>query len=204
MIFTKLNVLRYTINLKTIIALSLCSSAIFFVSCNKNEDVAKPLGEIRLEYPTQTYVQFTENAPYTFQYSNFGKIVKGKQPNWYVVSYPKMKATIYLTYFPINSPQDLIIKIKESERFVQDQTVKASFISPQEFSFPKKRVFGTLYELGGESAINMQFHATDSSKNFITGSVYFKTQPKPDSLAPAVDYIKKDVKKLLETLEWKK
>ena len=200
--FIKLNVLRNTMNFKTIIAL--CSSAIFFVSCNKNDEVAKPLGQVRLEYPKQTYVQFNENVPYTFQYSSFAKPVVGKKLNSFNIVYPKMKATIYLTYFPVNSENDLITQIKESERFVQDQTVKASFISPQEFSFPTKHVFGTLYELGGESAINIQFHSTDSTRNFLSGSVYFKTQPKPDSLAPAVDYIKKDVKKLLETLEWKK
>ena len=200
--FIKLNVLRNTMNFKTIIAL--CSSAIFFVSCNKNDEVAKPLGHVRLEYPKQTYVQFNENVPYTFQYSSFAKPVVGKKLNSFNIVYPKMKATIYLTYFPVNSENDLITQIKESERFVQDQTVKASFISPQEFSFPTKHVFGTLYELGGESAINIQFHSTDSTRNFLSGSVYFKTQPKPDSLAPAVNYIKADVKKLLETLEWKK
>ena len=59
--FIKLNVLRNTMNFKTIIAL--CSSAIFFVSCNKNDEVAKPLGQVRLEYPKQTYVQFNENVP---------------------------------------------------------------------------------------------------------------------------------------------
>ena len=73
--FTKLNVLRYTMNFKTIIAL--CSSAIFFVSCNKSEEVAKPLGQVRLEYPQQTYLSFKENVPYTFQYSNFGKVIAG-------------------------------------------------------------------------------------------------------------------------------
>ncbi|MGV0829609.1 gliding motility lipoprotein GldD [Empedobacter brevis] len=198
----KLNVLHHTMNFKTIIALG--SSAIFFMSCNKGEDIAKPLGQVRLEYPQQTYLSFSENVPYTFQYSTFGKVIPGKKPNSFNIVYPTMKATIYLTYFPVKSPQDLIIQIKESESFVQEQTVKASFISPQEFTFPQKRVFGTLYELGGESAINIQFHATDSTANFLAGSVYFKTQPKPDSLAPAVDYIKKDVKKLLETLEWKK
>ena len=200
--FTKLNVLRNTMNFKTIIAL--CSSAIFFVSCSKNGEIAKPLGQVRLDYPTQTYTQFTQNAPYTFQYSTFAKVIPRKKTNSFNIVYPKMKATIYLTYFPVNSDNDLMIQIKESERFVQDQTVKASFISPQEFSFPKKRVFGTLYELGGETAINIQFHSTDSTRNFLSGSVYFKTQPKPDSLAPAVDYIKADVKKMLETLEWKK
>lgn len=200
--FIKRNVLRNNLNYKTIIAL--CSSAIFFVSCNKNDEIAKPIGQVRLEYPKQTYLQLNENVPYTFQYSSFAKPIVGKKPYSFNIVYPRMKATIYLTYFPVNSQNDLITQIKESERFVQDQTVKASFISPQEFSFPKNRVFGTLYELGGESAINIQFHSTDSTKNFLSGSVYFKTQPKPDSLAPAINYIKEDVKKLLETLEWKK
>jgi gliding motility-associated lipoprotein GldD len=200
--FIKRNVLRNYFNYKTIIAL--CSSAIFFVSCNKNDEIAKPIGQVRLEYPKQTYLQLNENVPYTFQYSSFAKPIVGKKPYSFNIVYPRMKATIYLTYFPVNSQNDLITQIKESERFVQDQTVKASFISPQEFSFPKNRVFGTLYELGGESAINIQFHSTDSTKNFLSGSVYFKTQPKPDSLAPAINYIKEDVKKLLETLEWKK
>ncbi|GGE87604.1 gliding motility-associated lipoprotein GldD [Chishuiella changwenlii] len=194
--------LRKKMNLKTIIAL--CSSAIFFVSCNKNDETAKPMGQVRLEYPQQTYVKFAKDVPYTFQYSNFGKIIEGRTTNSFNIVYPKMNATIFLTYFPVKSSEDLAIHIKESEKFVQDQTVKASFISPQEFTFPKKRVFGTMFELGGESAINIQFHATDSTNNFLSGSVYFKSQPKPDSLAPAIDYLKADVKKLIETLEWKK
>lgn len=200
--FIKFYDLRKAMNFKTIIAL--CSSAIFFVSCNKSNDTAKPMGQVRLEYPQQTYVKFVENVPYTFQYSNFGKIVEGRTLNSFNIVYPKMKATIFLTYFPVKSSEDLIIHIKESEKFVQDQTVKASFISPQEFTFPKKKVYGTMYELGGESAINLQFHATDSTHHFLSGSVYFKSQPKPDSLAPAVDYLKADVKKLIESLEWKK
>jgi hypothetical protein len=37
----------------------------------------------------------------------------------------------------------------------------------------------------------------------VTAYLYFNTRPKPDSLAPAVDYIKKDMKHLLDTFEWK-
>lgn len=179
-------------------------SAIFFMSCQQNQDVAKPLGQVRLEYPIAVYKPFKEQAPYRFMYSNFGQVQKGKKPNWYIIHYPKMKANIYLTYIPVHSKEELIQQIKESERFVQEQTVKASFISPQVFEFPDKNVFGTMYELGGESAINYKFHATDSIHHFLAGSVYFSTQPKPDSLAPAVNYLKNDVKKLIETIEWVK
>lgn len=183
---------------------ALCISAIFFVSCNDKSEVVKPLGHVRLEYPKPVYKNFKDVAPYNFQYSNQGEIKQGKQTDWYIVHYPKLKANIFLTYFPVNSSQDLIVKIKESERFVQEQTVKASFISPQPFEFPERKLYGTLYELGGESAINLQFHATDSLRNFISGSVYFSTEPKADSLAPAIEYIKKDVQHLIETLTWRK
>ena len=189
---------------QSICLVALSISAIFFASCSDKSENVKPLGQVRLEYPKPTYTNFNENAPYTFQFTSIGKINPGKEANWFIINYPNMKANIFLTYFPITSKKDLVIKIKDSERFVQEQTVKASFISPQIFEFPEKRVFGTLYELGGESAINLQFHATDSIKNFISGSVYFSTMPKADSLAPAVEYIKKDVQHLIETLKWTK
>lgn len=200
----KYNLLKHSLVKKSLSIVALCYSAIFFVSCSDQTEAVKPIGQVRLEYPKPTYVNFKPLAPYTFQYSNFGMIKEGKQTNWYIVHYPKMKANIFLTYFPVNSKEDLYLKIKESERFVQEQTVKASYISPQVFEFPEKRVFGTLYELGGQSAINLQFHATDSVKNFISGSVYFSTEPKADSLAPAVAYLKNDLQHLIETLSWRK
>lgn len=188
---------------KSYYKIALAFSAIFFVSCSDNSEVVKPIGQVRLEYPKAKYITFNENAPYTFEYSDFSKIKNGKETDWYNVYYPNMKANIYLTYFPVKSKEDLVIKIKESEKFVQEQTVKASFISPQTFEFKDRKVYGTMYELGGQSAINLQFHATDSVNHFISGSVYFSSEPKPDSLAPAIDYIKNDVQKLIETLSWR-
>ena len=48
-----------------------------------------------------------------------------------------------------------------------------------------------MYELKGESASNIQIFITDSTRHFVTANLYFNTRPKPDSLAPAVDYIKR-------------
>ena len=173
------------------------------VSC-KEDYTLKPVGQVRLEYPEAVYKQFNSNCGYAFEFSNHSQsIQKGKDPCWYVLYYPEMKANIYLTYFKINGKEDLASKIKDSEKLVQEQTVKASYISPREFLFDEKKVYGTLFELGGESAINIQFHATDSTQNLLSGSVYFSTPPKFDSLQPAINYIKKDVVHLIETLEWK-
>lgn len=176
--------------------------SVSLISCKEDYNI-KPIGEVRLEYPQAVYKKFDSDCPYTFEYSKFSKELKKDKECWYVLNYPKMKANIYLTYFPINGKEDLATKIKDSEKFVHEQTVKANYISPREFTFKDKKVYGTLFELGGDTAINLQFHATDSTKNLISGSVYFSTPPKFDSLQPAINYLKKDVMHLIETLEWK-
>lgn len=172
------------------------------ISCKEDYGL-KPIGQVRLEYPEPIYRQFESACNYTFEHSNHARPVQKGEACWYILNYPEMKANIYLTYFPITGKEDLAIKIKDSERVVHEQTVKASYISPREFIFDEKKVYGTLFELGGESAINLQFHATDSTQNLISGSVYFSTPPKYDSLQPAIQYLKKDVVRLIETLEWK-
>lgn len=181
-------------------------SGLIFLICLaacKEDYGLKPVGHVRLEYPEAIYLNFDSDCNYTFEFSNQSKPMQKGEACWYVLHYPEMKANIYITYFPVNGKEDLAMKIKDSEKVVHEQTVKASYISPREFIFDEKKVYGTLFELGGESAINMQFHATDSTKNLISGSVYFSTPPKYDSLQPAINHIKKDVIHLIETLKWK-
>lgn len=172
------------------------------ISC-KEDYTIKPLGQVRLEYPEPKYQVLESNCSFTFEHSDQSQRIDKDKPCWFVLNYPEMKANIYITYFPVNGKEDLAIKIKDSEKFVQEQTTKASYIAPREFIFEEEKVYGTLFELGGESAINLQFHATDSIKNFISGSVYFSTEPKYDSLQPAINYLKRDVIHLVETLRWK-
>jgi gliding motility-associated lipoprotein GldD len=60
-----------------------------------------------------------------------------------------------------------------------------------------------MYEITGNAASHLQFHVTDSTKNFIKGALYFYAKPNYDSILPAVNYIKEDILHLVETLEWK-
>lgn len=171
-------------------------------SCKEDYGL-KPIGHLRLEYPAPVYRTFESDCNYQFEFSKRSNPQEKNQPCWYILHYPDMKANIYLTYFEVKGKEDLATKIKDSEKLVHEQTVKASYISPREFIFDEKKVYGTLFELGGESAINLQFHATDSLRHLISGSVYFSTPPQYDSLQPAIQYLKKDVIHLIETLEWK-
>ncbi|MEL7020921.1 MAG: hypothetical protein AAGK47_04895 [Bacteroidota bacterium] len=49
----------------------------------------------------------------------------------------------------------------------------------------------------------MEVHLTDSTQHFLRGSLYFNAQARPDSLAPAYDFMKKEVLKMIDSFEWK-
>ena len=59
-------------------------------------------------------------------------------------------------------------------------------------------------ELEGEVPSQFQFTITDSTENFIRGALYFNTKVQNDSLAPAIEFMKRDIMHMINTLEWKR
>ncbi len=171
-----------------------------FMSCN--EDVLpKPKAYLSLTYPKKSYKKLTLKRPYSFEVLKNTTIVNDAN-NWMTIKYPKLKASIDITYRPVNN--NLKELLTEAEKLVFKHTIKAEEIIPKDFVNPKKRTFGSLYEITGNAASQIQFHITDSTSNFIKGSLYFYAKPNYDSILPAVDYIKEDILHLIETLDWKK
>ena len=89
------------------------------------------------------------------------------------------------------------------QKLTYEHVIKADDILEQPFINDKKKVYGMFYQVGGNAATNAQFYATDSTKNFITGSVYFYAKPNFDSILPAAKYLQDDMRRIMETLEWK-
>ena len=175
---------------------------LMLVSCAK-DPMPKPSGELRLEYPTPVYQQWNSNCAYSFEYSKFAKLSDaGSKPCWYYLTYPKMKAKVIMTYYPINN--DFKEQVTEAEKMVYKHTIRASAIDAKFFEYPEKKVYGMFYELKGQTASNIQFFVTDSTKHFVMGNLNFNTRPQPDSLGPAVEYVKKDLMHLIDTFEWRK
>lgn len=173
---------------------------LLLLSCTE-EARPKPSGELRLEYPQAAYIQYVSPCGFTFEHSKYARIENAKNSCWYYVTYPRMKARVFLTYFPINN--DFALHVKESEKMVYEHTIKASAIDTKSFNYPERRVFGNFYELKGPTASNLQFYVTDSTRHYVTANLYFNSRPKPDSLAPAVEYIRKDLQHMIDTFEWK-
>jgi gliding motility-associated lipoprotein GldD len=171
---------------------------LLFISC-KEDVLPKPKGYLSLEYPKKSYKKLDLKRPYSFKILQNTKVVDDKN-NWLKIKYPDLKASLDITYRPVNNNlKELLI---EAEKLVFKHAVKAEQIVPKDFINYKKRVFGSLYEITGNAASHLQFHVTDSTDNFIKGSLYFFAKPNYDSILPALAYIKEDILKLVETLEW--
>lgn len=173
---------------------------ILCLSC-KEETLPKPKAFLNLEYGETVYHGLSIKRPYFFEISKTVSI-KNEPNNWLKIEYPELKASIDITYRKIDGNlRELLI---ESEKLVFKHTIKAEQISSNEYSNNPKRVFGTLYEITGNAASQIQFHLTDSTDHFIKGALYFKTKPNYDSILPAVNFIKKDILHLMETIQWMK
>lgn len=184
---------------KQLIIFALLILVFSFLSC-KDEVFPKPSGYLRLDYPEAKYVNFENQCPFTFE-MNSQAVIKGEKDCGFTISYPKMKATIYLTYKPVNDNVDKLLR--DAQKLTYEHVIKADDILEQPFLNPTKKVYGMFYQVDGNAATNSQFYVTDSIKHFVTGSVYFYAKPNYDSIMPAASYVRNDMQRLMETLKWK-
>ena len=167
----------------------------------EEDTLPKPKAFLSLEYPSKSYKSLEIDRPFSFDILET-TLVKDERNNWLKIKYPALKASIDITYREVDN--NLNELLTEAEKLVFKHTIKAEEIKVKDFTFKEKNMYGSLYEITGNAASHLQFHATDSTQNFIKGSLYFYTKPNYDSILPAVTYIKKDVLRLMESLEWKK
>lgn len=183
---------------------------IFCIACH-DDVIPKPKAYLRLEYPQAKYLKTQiDRIPFSFEINDLGKKVTSKKlqsttESYSInIEYPALKGTIYLTYKSIeNNPKNLIDFLKDAQNFTQKHTIKADEIKEKEFLNPLKNVYGMLYEVGGNAASSSQFYVTDSVEHFLTGSLYFYAKPNYDSIYPAAKYLEKDIKHIIETINWK-
>lgn len=175
---------------------------IFFfsvVGCKKDV-LPKPSSYLRLDYPEAEYIAYKGHCPFEFEI-NSKAVIKEEKDCGYSITYPKMKATIYLTYKPVSNNMNKLLR--DAQKLTYEHVIKADDILEQPYINPDKKVYGMFYQVDGNAATNSQFYATDSIKHFVTGSVYFYAKPNFDSIMPAASYIKNDMQRLMETLKWK-
>lgn len=174
-------------------------SSLFFFACG-GEILPKPKAMLRLEYPEANFENFSSNCNYAFDKNAEAKIVD-KNNCSFDINYTKMKASIFITYKPIENNLDELLR--DAQKLTYEHVVRADNIDPKLFVNEDDKVYGMFYKVKGNAASPSQFYVTDSINHFLTGSLYFYAKPNYDSIVPAANYLENDIKKIMESLKWK-
>ncbi len=176
-------------------------------ACNETEYVPKPKGYNRIDMPPHTYVSLKGDYPYFFEHSTHAIIRPDTfsiaEPYWIFVSYPQFKANVQITYKSVNQdPKKFQEMVNDAYKLASKHQIKAEAIEEMVVKTSDGKT-ANLFRLEGEVPSQFQFYITDTTTHFLRGALYFRTATKNDSLAPVIDYVRKDIIHLLNTLEWK-
>lgn len=176
---------------------------VIIASCQEDPK-PKPSGFLALNFPEAKYTKAEgEDCPYSFEINKIStiKTPRNAGPCMVNIEYPSLDGTIYITYEKVDNNLDKLLE--DAQNLPLKHTIKADEIYGDEYTDENHKTYGMLYTVTGNAASQSQFYLTDSTEHFITGSVYFKKAPYYDSIYPAAEYLKGDMKKLMESLQWK-
>ncbi|MDP4185193.1 MAG: gliding motility lipoprotein GldD [Bacteroidota bacterium] len=194
-----------------------------FTSC-RHKYTPRPRGYFRISFPKKEYKLYDEGHPYRFMIPVYAQARldddRFSEPHWVNITIPANKADIHISYKEI-SPSEyyrfgkkqlsaeeakraVLMRLTEDSRdLAYKHSVKASAIEEKVFINSKDKVYGTVYLIKGNAASPMQFYLTDSTRHFLRGALYIREVPNSDSLQPVIKFLEKDIRKLIETTQWR-
>lgn len=187
------------INILLILGLTLLSS------CSNNTAIPKPYAYYRIDLPKKEYKITNKEYPFSFEYHLKSFLEQDKaydsEKYWINIVYPTLNAKIHLSYKKLNN--NFQTYNEDSHKLAYKHSVKAEAINEREYKNPNNKVYALIYNIKGNTASSVQFFVTDSTKNFLRGSLYFNCRPNKDSLAPMINYIHSDIEHIIESFKWK-
>lgn len=173
---------------------------LIFISCSQSYQ-PKPKAFNQIYLPKPDYTKLSVVGDYTFEKNKIAKKSENKEYGWLNLSYFNQSAEVLLTYKKVNSKKHLEGLIDESFKLISKHQNKASSIVETEIKTLNNKT-AKIIDIKGEVPTPFQFIITDSTENFMRAALYFEKPIKGDSLAPVVNYIKRDMLHILNTLSW--
>jgi len=178
---------------------------LIFASCTETY-TPKPRGYFRIDLPVHEYIIFDTTFPYSFEYPVYAVLgpdpFSPDEPYWLNIDFPEHKGRIHLSYKKVKN--NLKEYMEDSREFVIKHIPKASAINDSLILDRERNLYGLVYQIEGMGAASpCQFFVTDSTDHFVRGALYFDVVPNNDSLAPVINFLRKDIEHLLSTFRWK-
>lgn len=176
-------------------------------SCGDDDDTItpKPRAYYRISFPAKEYKMYDSVCPFKFQIPKYAFVVDDKstsaEPCWINVVYPSLNGILHISYKKINNNLNEYMNL--TYELATKHQIKASRIAEELISNDSSKVYGLLYDIGGNAASPINFFVTDSTTHFVRASFYFNAVPNIDSVAPAIEFVKKDIFHMINTFSWK-
>jgi len=174
-------------------------------SC-QHDYLPKPIGYNRLVLPDADYQPLPDSLPYSFEYSKHSKLLPDssniREQFWIEIYYPLLKSNVHITYKKLKHNEKLLKEyVDDAYTLTAKHQIKAYAID-EVITKTSLGHTAVIAELEGEVPSQFQFTITDSVENFVRGALYFDTKVQNDSLAPAIEYMKKDLMHMINTFDW--
>lgn len=184
--------------------------AVSLLACNSDYSVGKKKGYFRISFPEKKYQVFSQPGyPYTFEYPVYAHVIKDttffedKAGDWWInIDIPQFGGRIHVSYKPINKENVFDSLVSDGFKMAYKQHVDVSTGINDSLMVTPNGVEGIYFSLGGNTATANQFFLTDSTRHFLRGALYFNAAPNADSLGIVNDFLKQDLKHLINTLRW--
>jgi len=179
-------------------------------SCNSDYSVGKKKGYFRISFPEKKYQLFNQPGyPYTFEYPVYANVIRDttffedKAGDWWInIDIPRFEGRIHVSYKPINAENSFDSLVSDGFKMAFKQHVDVSTGINDSLMQTPNGVEGIYFSLGGNTATANQFFLTDSTRHFLRGALYFNAAPNADSLGIVNEFLKEDLKHLINTLRW--
>lgn len=188
------------------------AGTILFFSCNSNYTIGKKKGYFKIDFPQKKYQLFDQAGyPYTFEYPVYAKVIKDttffeekpENPWWINIDIPQFAGRIYVSYKEIGNKNKLDSLVNDAWKMAYKQHSEIATGITDSLMKTPNGIEGIYFSLSGNTATANQFFLTDSTKHFLRGALYFNATPNEDSLKIVNDFLRDDIKHLINTLKWR-
>jgi gliding motility-associated lipoprotein GldD len=184
-----------------------CMALVMLFSCNSKDNFTpKPHAFPRMVFPEKQYQDAPlKAAPFQFEIPVYSAMVEDPRnigKHWYNLVFPSFDATLHLTYYPFNRWEQFDSMVSDTRSLVNKHIQKAEDIIEDPVENYNPNIHGLVFHIDGHTASNMNFYVTDSVKHFVRGALYFNQKTDSDSIAPAFEFLWKDVQHAFKSFKW--
>lgn len=183
---------------------------VLLIACN-SPYTYKRKGYFRIDLPEKKYQLFDQPGyPYTFEYPTYASVVKDtsffetRAGDWWInIDIPQFHSRIYISYKPVRNRGNFDSLVNDGFKMAYKQHTEISTGIQDSFMTTPNGAEGFYFSLRGNTATASQFYLTDSTRHFLRGALYFDAAPNEDSLSVVNNFLKDDLKHLINTLKWR-